>query len=127
MKTKVTHVKKQKIEFESNQQFIQSLGISDVEYKNLMLEVGCEFLEELFPRNEQEYETWYKEIAYSKTFWNWWKVEWNSWLSYLIKRGAVELKTAFPWSMRLVKTKYGTNKSFQDQYLKLIHNAQTRL
>lgn len=127
MNTKITQVRKVKEKFKSNQQFIQNLGISEIEYKNLILDVGCEFLEERYPLNEEVYYSWYQEFAFSKSFWQWWILEWNNWLAYLIQKGTLELSIAFPYSMRLLNTREETHTAFQQQYLKIHHNGNTSL
>ena len=127
MNTKTTKIQEVKEKFESNQQFIQKLGVSDLEYKNLFLEIGCEFLEERYPIHIERYYCWYQEFAFSKSFWQWWKLEWNNWLSSLIKKDSKRLSEAFPRSMRLLKLRLGTNTSFQENYLKINHNGSTKI
>ncbi len=127
MKTKVHQVKKVKEKFLSNQQFIQELGISELEYKNLILEIGCNYLEQEFPRRESYSEKWYLEYAYSKSFWKWWKLEWNNWLTDLIERHSFYNGATLEKAMAILIHRNGTKDSFYHNYIKLIHNGSTNL
>ncbi len=123
MKTKTTHIQRVRTDFASNLQFIRSIGITEQEYYNMILEIGCKFLEERYPYNKAEYYKWYQEFAFSKSFWQWWKLEWNNWM--LRMRDSKKIQPSNVWGiMELLPHRLSTQKSFEEQFLKLNYTTQ---
>ncbi len=128
MKPKTTKIKKVKAKFKSNQQFVQNeLRLSELDQGHLMVKIGCEFLEQEYPRGESYSERWYLEYAYSKSFWKWWKLEWNNWLTDLIEKHSFYNGATIEKAMSILIHRNGTKDSFYNNYIKLIHNGNTSL
>tara|TARA_R110002111_G_scaffold97662_2_gene150928 strand:+ start:218 stop:601 length:384 start_codon:yes stop_codon:yes gene_type:complete len=124
----LTLTQKTKVRFASNQQFIQQeLNLTELEHNELLLEIGCRFLENEFPRNNSLSEKWYLEYAYSNSFWKWWKLEWNNWLSLLIEKQSFYNGATIEKAMEILLHRSGTKESFNKQYIKTLHNGNTRI
>jgi len=123
-----TLIQQTKQKYAHNLLFIQQeLKMSELELDHLMVEVGCKFLEQDFPRNDPYYDKWYKEYSYAKSFWKWWKLEWNNWLTQLIDKQTFYNGITLQQAMELLIHRNGTKHSFNSNYIKLIHNGETQL
>lgn len=84
MKTKTSHIARLRKQYASNQAYIlDNVTLTEKEYLDAKFEIGCLFLERMFPENT-EYAHLYEAYAYCKSFWNWWKQEWNDYESGLV-------------------------------------------
>lgn len=115
---------RRKIKSKLNQQSILQLGIvTEMEYKYLVFDLGIQFLQELF----QEDEHWFQDFSYSKSYWNWWMIEWHHQEDNMIKvmsSHAIRLTRQqwFEWMGELVHAKK-TEHGFQN-YLKHHQNEK---
>lgn len=85
-KQKTTKTKEQKAlqKYASNQAYIlQVVNLNKFEYYNFVFELGCKFLEDIYPPNTQ-YHKFYTKISRDKMFWSWWRVEFYNWQAELI-------------------------------------------
>ena len=83
--TKTSHTQKIREKYESNRQLIQKeIDLSDHDHFWFKTEVGCLFLERLYPR-KTEYEEYLFKHQFSTDFWQWFGYVWAKWEADFIK------------------------------------------
>src|SRR5690606_3290446 len=66
-------------ERECNRKFVlTATAMSGLDYDLAMLELGCQFAENLYPVKTR-FEMYQKLIKYSPGYWVWWQAEWAKW------------------------------------------------
>lgn len=112
------------IEYAFNRQTIQEmLEFNDLQYYEVVFESGMFFLESVFKRDQLIV----NKIAFERTFWSWWKIEFSNWekelLSDLLYHRLILNEEC--WMMEidaLIKDRI-TYQGFKN-YLKLFHNVR---
>ncbi len=124
MQAKVSHIKRIKKEYASNQAYIQKVvNLTDLDYYNMEFETGCLFLEDLFPR-ATSWVNYYELHAYNKGFWLWWKAEWKKWeqefVDYLKGSRVGITQQLWKEEMQQMQLDGYVESSFHHNYRKLI-------
>lgn len=81
---KRTHTSRKKKEYELDQQFfLKKANITEADYYNYILEVGCSYaeveLKNMFPNWKGErLQEIFNRVLFKKWYWNWFRTEWKS-------------------------------------------------
>ena len=111
----MTRVQQQKQKFQENEQKALKY-LSELEYKGLILELGCQFLEALYGECTHHYYTFSKD----QNYWKWWCAEYKlieSWVFNVVQgiHKTVYLYSIAQWAN--AENSHLTD-SFQENYLK---------
>ncbi|MAX81723.1 MAG: hypothetical protein CL843_16295 [Crocinitomicaceae bacterium] len=88
---KPTQIQELRSKYSSNQQrILRVTGLSEEDYFWKIVEIGCQLLHELYPK-EEGYENYYESIAYSSDYWKWFKYEWKVFENNIIEGYAEDL------------------------------------
>ena len=75
------HVKQIKQIYASNRQrILTELELTELDYNNLLLTVGCEFVEQYHPLELMQ-----ERIKYDPAYWLWFRNEWSRWEALTLK------------------------------------------
>ena len=123
---KTTFIDSQKKLYASNQAYIQEhTGLNMYDYFNHQLEVGCQFLEETYPRDK--YDNYYIHFSQHRGFWDWWEVEFkafeNSFVNYLHSNPVVANEEAYRMKMNEMVYEGFVRASYQDNFLKILDGS----
>lgn len=123
--SRIQHISQQ---FEQNQRYIlTACGYDVLMYRELMLETGQEFLQLIYPQDQQQFAKYYQMHAYSKAFWAWFEHEWKLWqneLIHYIRDNRLEINERYyKEQMQLMIHDGFVESSFNQNYLKSLTNV----
>lgn len=128
MKTRITHIQKQREQYESNQlTLVKELGLSQSDYFWIVVDKGLNFLATLYPINSS-FERYRAYQLQSPLFWKWWRAEWkHTETAYIrsVKELGVPFKIQdFEKVFTCSQHHEEVEKSYHNIYLKSINDEQ---
>jgi hypothetical protein len=123
--TKINHTQGIRDKYESNRQWIlKETGISESELFLMKTEIGCQLLEEIYPRGG-EYERHYQIHSKLEEYWNWFRLIWAKWdQCYIVyKKGMIITAHDYKSDMQQIVLDEQVHIHYSITYLKTLYNG----
>ncbi len=117
---KTSHLEKQKKTYQANETLVrENTGMSMYDYYSYQFELGCKFLEHLYPG--QEFRDYYVFTSQNKAYWAWWEIEFKAYEMKVIERlreGCLMSRLTHNCLMKKIVTDGYVETSYQENFLK---------